>query len=82
CSPQAWAAGAPFLLVNALLGLEVDAEAQRLILRQPTLPGWLHRLEINDMYIGQRRVHLRFERSGEQTTVTPGEHNEVEIQVL
>ncbi|HLZ60802.1 MAG TPA: glycogen debranching N-terminal domain-containing protein [Ktedonosporobacter sp.] len=82
CSPQAWAAGAPFLLVNALLGLEVDAEAQRLILRQPTLPDWLHRLEINDMYIGKQRVHLRFERSGEQTTVTPGEHNEVEIQVL
>jgi glycogen debranching enzyme len=29
CSPQAWAAGAPFLMLQAMLGLEFDHEAHR-----------------------------------------------------
>jgi glycogen debranching enzyme len=80
CSPQAWAAGAPLMLLNSLLGLEPDAQQQRLVLRQPALPTWLQTLEIRGMYVGQRRVHLRFARRGEQTYVIIGEDNEVDIR--
>lgn len=82
CSPQAWAAGAPFLLLNSLLGLAPDAEQQRLTLRQPTLPDWLQIMEIRGMYVGQHHVHLRLERIGEHTQVTIGEENEADIVIV
>ncbi|GCE11131.1 amylo-alpha-1,6-glucosidase [Tengunoibacter tsumagoiensis] len=82
CSPQAWAAGAPFILISALLGLHPNAEAHRLTLHQPTLPEWLHTLEINGLFVGGRRVHLRFIRMGEHTEVVLGKENEVDIRVL
>ena len=46
CSPQAWATGAPFLLLRALLGLE---PVQGHLLVDPALPtrlGWLQVLDI------------------------------------
>jgi glycogen debranching enzyme len=38
CSPQAWASGAPFLCLRAVLGLEPDPAAQTLRI-DPHLPG-------------------------------------------
>jgi glycogen debranching enzyme len=82
CSPQAWAAGAPFLLLNALLGLQPDAEHQRLTLVRPTLPDWLQSMEIRGLRLGDRCVHLRLMLSGEQTTVMVEDENQVEVNVL
>ncbi|GHO44322.1 glycogen debranching N-terminal domain-containing protein [Ktedonospora formicarum] len=82
CSPQAWATGAPGQILNELLGMHADAEHHRLILEQPTLPPWINTLELRDLYIGERRVHLRFTRRGAHTEVEPGEENEVELQIL
>lgn len=79
CSPQAWAAGAPFLVLSSLLGLQPEAEHGRLVLTQPMLPDWLHSLEMRGMYVGKQHIHLHFTRQGEETLVTPGEHNEAEI---
>jgi hypothetical protein len=68
------------MLLNSLLGLEPDAQQQRLVLRQPALPNWLQTLEIRGIYVGQRHVHLRFARRGEQTYAIIGEDNEVDIR--
>ena len=46
CSPQAWATGAPFLLIRALLGLD---PVERHLLVDPVIPdrlGWLQVLDI------------------------------------
>src|SRR5438045_9153772 len=40
CSPQAWAAGSAFMLLQALLGLEADG-FERVVRLRPLLPGWL-----------------------------------------
>ena len=82
CSPQAWAAGAPFLLLNGLLGLQPQAEQQCLTLLQPVLPSWLHVLEIRDMKVGGERVHLRLERTGETTKVTTENNKRVDVKVV
>jgi glycogen debranching enzyme len=82
CSPQAWATGAPFTLVSALLGMNPNAEEQRLTLHQPTLPDWLDKLEIRGMHVGTRQVHLRFLRMGGHTEVVLGQDNEVDIRVI
>jgi glycogen debranching enzyme len=82
CSPQAWATGAPFILIQSLLGLHPDAEQNRLTLNQPMLPDWLKTLEINGLYVGLRRVHLRFVRVGDRTEIVLGRENEVDVRVL
>lgn len=82
CSPQAWATGAPHMLLTALLGMHPNAEAQHLTLHQPTLPGWLNKLEINDLYIGNLRIHLVFENKDGYTQVTLGRDNEVDVRVI
>ena len=46
CSPQAWASGAPLLILRALLGL--DVENGRLIV-DPAIPHPLERLELLDI---------------------------------
>jgi len=81
CAPQAWAAGAPFLLLNALLGLQSDAEGQRLILDRPLLPDWLQAVEVQGLRLGHKQIHLNFIRSGEQSRVIIGADNEVEVCV-
>src|SRR5206468_3734123 len=38
CAPQAWAAGAVFLLLKAALGIEVDGQKHEVTLGRPVLP--------------------------------------------
>jgi glycogen debranching enzyme len=67
CSPQAWAAGAPFLLLQAVLGLEADAPAGKLTIRNPLLPAFLDTLDLRALRVGNARIDLRFTRSGSRT---------------
>ena len=62
CVPQAWAAGAIPDMLWALLGLEADALQGRLRIVRPRLPSWLTWLEVSDLWVGDARVDLRFER--------------------
>lgn len=41
CSPQAWAAAAPLLLVRSLLGLEPDARGEELVATVAEAPSWM-----------------------------------------
>lgn len=64
--PQAWATGAIFALVQALIGFEPNAPHHRMLV-DPTLPDWLPEFEVKDLSIDGRRVDLRFWRQGEET---------------
>ncbi|HSV77924.1 MAG TPA: glycogen debranching N-terminal domain-containing protein [Ramlibacter sp.] len=46
CSPQAWAAAAPFALLQACLGLEIHAAPPAITLRVPRLPPFIDWLRI------------------------------------
>jgi glycogen debranching enzyme len=81
CSPQAWAAGAPLMLVNALLGFQPDAEHQRLTLDRPTLPDWLQSMEIRGLRLGEKQLHVKLVRTGNQTKVVTEAENEVALHV-
>ena len=69
CHPQAWAAGAVPLMLQALLGLEPDGFANRLRVVRPMLPADVDRLEIEGIRLAGGRVALRFER-GPDASVT------------
>ena len=62
CRPQAWAAGSLFLLLQAALGLRIEAWDRRLMLRCAVLPPWLQRLEIRGLRVADARVDLRVNR--------------------
>ena len=58
CSPQAWAAGAPFLLLQAMLGLEFDPEGRRILLVNPRLPTFASKVTIRNLTLGGASVDI------------------------
>jgi len=49
CSPQAWAAAAPLMCLQACLGLTVDGARNRVSLSSPTLPRFLDQVHIDGL---------------------------------
>jgi glycogen debranching enzyme len=82
CSPQSWAAGAPFLLLSSLLGFQPEAQYQRLTLSAPALPEWMHTLELGHLRLGAQDLHLSFERSERGTSVILADATEIEVHVV
>jgi glycogen debranching enzyme len=69
CAPQAWAAGAVFLLLQACLGLSIHAEDEEIRFFQPYLPEFLHRMEIRDLEVGNASVDLVLTRQARDVTI-------------
>ena len=62
CAPQAWAACTPYSLIQACLGLEIDAASSTVILRRPRLPDFLDWLTVRNLRVGASRLDLMFRR--------------------
>ncbi len=77
--PQAWAAGTPFVLLQAMLGLQQDAPRGKLYV-DPALPAWLPDVKLIDLRLGRRRFDIRFWRDGKETLfeVLKGKRSAVE----
>jgi glycogen debranching enzyme len=68
CSPQAWAAASPFLLLQSMLGISARADQGLVTVNKPALPEWLNSLEWRNLRVGDSRLSLVFTRQGEMTT--------------
>jgi glycogen debranching enzyme len=68
CSPQAWAAGSPFLMLQAMLGISARAHVNLLTVNKPNLPTWLNTVEVRNLAVGGSRISLLFRREGEITS--------------
>jgi glycogen debranching enzyme len=62
CSPQAWAAATPLMLLQASLGLEFDSDRNEIRLRQPRLPRFLDEVTLRNLRLGQSVIDLRLRR--------------------
>jgi glycogen debranching enzyme len=62
CSPQAWASGSLFMLLQASLGLSVEASPARLSFNHPALPEWLGALSLRGVRAGNAQVDLDIRR--------------------
>jgi len=67
CIPQAWATAAPFMLLQAMLGLSARGPDGLLTLDKPRLPSWLTRLELRGLRVSDSVLGLAFERDGDIT---------------
>ena len=70
CSPQAWAAGAVFQLVQACVRLSIDADARRLSVERPMLPPFLTFIRMLDVELPFGGVVLLFEQHPLDVAVT------------
>lgn len=69
CRPQAWAAGSVLLLVQAVLGLSIDAWERRVTLARSMLPSWLERLDVHGLRVRDATLDLRIRRGRAGTSV-------------
>jgi glycogen debranching enzyme len=62
CSPQAWASGSLFMMLQASLGMTVEASPARLCFNHPALPEWLGELTLRALRVGNAQVDLDIRR--------------------
>jgi len=83
CSPQAWAAGVVFQLMQACLRLSLDPSSRRLCISRAKLPSFLTYARVCNLRLPFGRVDLLFERHPGDVGVTVlGKTGDFEVSVL
>jgi glycogen debranching enzyme len=67
CTPQSWAAGSIFLMLQHLLGIEPDLPHRRVVIRPALLPG-VDRLTFEDMRVGSYVLRIDVRRRNGRVT--------------
>ncbi len=82
CSPQAWAVGAVFMLLQASLGMRIDASKNRIRFCHPRLPAFLDDITITNLRINNKSLVLQIRKRAEgidAAVLTPGTGVDIEI---
>ena len=80
CSPQAWAAGAVFQVLQSCLGLVLKANEKRLYLIRPQLPASIPSVRIRNLRLGEALLTLELQRHDHTVSVDIVErHGPVEV---
>jgi glycogen debranching enzyme len=70
CAPQAWAAGAVYLLLQACLGLHISASDRTVFLRRAVLPDNIEWVRLTNLSVGDARVDLLLTRHPHDVGIT------------
>lgn len=65
CSPQAWAVGAVFMLLQACLGMRIIAAENCIEFCQPTLPSFITDLTITNLRINDQQIIVQVRRTSD-----------------
>lgn len=69
CTPQAWASGAVFLMLQACLGIDIDAATGVIEVTRPHLPDWLERVSLQGVSAGPGKAAVHFHRREREVDV-------------
>ena len=69
CSPQAWASGALFLMIQAALGIEFDPAAKGIRFRNPRLPVSFDQIVLRRLRLNDATVDIELKRSGSHVSM-------------
>jgi glycogen debranching enzyme len=69
CSPQAWAAGAVFMFLQASLGININARHSRITFQRPVMPGFLYEIEIRNLAVNRASIDLLLRRDNGAVTL-------------
>lgn len=67
CTPQAWATGSVFQLLQMIVNLVPDAQNNCLRIIDPALPESINQLSVHNLRVGPTLLDLEFERAGSTT---------------
>lgn len=67
CTPQAWATGSVFQLLQMMVNLVPDAPSNTLRIIDPALPPSINQLSLHNLRVGPTLLDLEFERSNGAT---------------
>jgi glycogen debranching enzyme len=87
CSPQAWASGSVFALLEAMTGMGIgrDPDSGRVLVRfqQPALPAAINRLEVGGLRLGEEEIDLQLHRSENDVGVVVRRRSAgVDVQII
>jgi glycogen debranching enzyme len=80
CSPQAWAAASIFLIIQSVIGLEVDAPRGTLRLR-PCLPAGVTAVELRHLRVAGQSLDIEVHQTDEQVDVNVSPQSALEVIV-
>ena len=69
CSPQAWASGALFLMIQAALGIEFAPDTREIRFRNPRLPASFNHLALRNLALNEATVDIDLRRSGGHVSI-------------
>ncbi len=82
CSPQAWSAAAPFALLQASLGLELDPVARHIRLRNPHLPPFLDDVILRNVSLDDASADITVHRQADDVSLHVKTHGTIEVSVV
>jgi len=81
CSPQTWAAAAPFLMLEGCLGISLQADRGRIIFDRPYLPEGIPQLSIRNLRCGKIAVDLLLERRNDSVLIHR-ENSQEDVEIV
>jgi glycogen debranching enzyme len=83
CSPQAWASAAPFLMLQACLGLEFDPDRGEIRFRHPWLPDFLDEISLVNLALKEASVDVTLRREKDEVSLCVGRRSgDVRVSLL
>jgi glycogen debranching enzyme len=69
CAPQAWAAGAVYLILQSCLGIRIHANQSMIYFTYPRLPESIHKITIRKLVVGRNSIDLELVRNSQGVNV-------------
>jgi len=69
CDPQAWASAAVFLLLQACLGISIQAQENKVYVNKPILPPFLQEVTVKNLRVGASSLDITFKRHEQDVTI-------------
>jgi glycogen debranching enzyme len=70
CSPQSCAAAAPFLLLQSVLGISIDALDRQIVLAHPVVPEGFEEIRVKNLEVGEASVDFTVRRHAGSVSVS------------
>lgn len=69
CSPQAWSVATVFMIIQALLGIDINENENRIRFHKPFLPEYINSLNIKNLRFKNLQLSFEFIRTGNGVSV-------------
>lgn len=78
CSPQAWAVGTLFMLLQACIKIEIDAIEKKVFFHKPALPDFIDFIKIDNLSLANKSATVQLRRNNTKT----GGMDDVTVNVI